>query len=360
MRKALLPALVCLQLSCAGLGGSASPAWSDDSRSDLAAQGTTIDANRSSRPPQALEAPAHEPLTAPPPAPPAGGEARPEDDAPLPPSAPVVRLIELGAEPRTLLRYRLAGPSTEDLTMTTDTLMSTGLASGTMGPEMATPGMRMIMSVTGAPAGKGTVTSSARVTDADAIAVPGVMPVLVERTRAELRKLVGMTVDSHLTTRGAVIKVETTLPPDAPASARSTVEGLQSGLGGSAVLPAEAVGVGARWESESDLKQNGISIHQHSRYFIRELVGTRVALDIELELSASAQEIKVPGSAMTVQLDGMHGSGSGTQELDLASLVPRRQHLAMDSDLSMRVPMGTRSLAMSTRMKVTIDVHAGR
>jgi hypothetical protein len=340
---------------------AAPPAWSDDSRSDLAAQGTSVAPGRNAPPPQAATVTAPEAPPAPPAvAPAAAPEPRAEDDVPLPPNAPVVHVLDLGTSPRKLLRYRLAGSSTEDVNMTLGTTMATSMAGGPQGPEIATPQMRMIMSMTGAPAGKGEISALARVTDADIIDGPGVLPMLKDQVRTELRKMVGMTIDTHMTTRGAVIKIDTTLPPDAPASMRNTFDNLQSSFSRSGVLPAEPVGVGARWESETDLQQGGISIHEHGRYLVRELVGSRVGIDVEFELNAGPQEMKVPSAPTTLHLDGMRGTGSGTMDLDLGSVVPRKQHLAMDTDMSMRMPVGGRDLAMTMRMKMTIDVHAGR
>jgi hypothetical protein len=336
----------------------ASPAWSDDSRSDLAAQGTSIDVAHSARPPEAATPSTGASAPAPPPPPlPAAPLPAADDDAPLPPGSPTVRVLDLGAEPRTRLRYRLSGPATEDLTVTMTTGMATSLAGGPPGPEMVMPAVRMVMAVSSAPAGRSELTSTMRVTEADATAGPGVLPGLADRMRAELRKMIGMTLHSRLTTRGAVIKVESTLPPDAPASTQTTLEGLRDSLGRGAILPAEPVGLGARWETEADLRQNGMQIHQISRYRVRELAGPRVTLDLEVETSAGAQDVPVPGTpGGTAQLDSLRGSGMGSFNLDLGSIVPRVAHLSLDNHMSMRV----QSMAMAMRMKMGIDMRAGR
>jgi hypothetical protein len=205
------------------------------------------------------------------------------------------------------------------------------------------------------------LTMQMRVTESETIDGPGVLPGLAEKMRGELRKLVGMWIQSRLTTRGAIIKAETSLPPDAPAWARSTMDSMQGSLGRGAVLPAEAIGVGARWETESDLRQNGYDLHQLSRYRVRELVGSRVGLDVEVELTAGAQEIAIPNAGgMTVQLESLRGTGSGIFNLDVGSVVPRLSWMSLDTEMSMRIPAGGRTLAMSTRMKMAIDMHAGR
>src|SRR3954447_11105075 len=113
MTRLARAALWSMLAGCAHLPGAA-PAWSDDSRSDLTAQGTAVDPQKEQAPPQATTAAPAEPALIP-----AAARAAPlppaEDDAPLPSDAPVVRLLEAGAEPRTLLRYRLAAEQTEDL-----------------------------------------------------------------------------------------------------------------------------------------------------------------------------------------------------------------------------------------------------
>jgi hypothetical protein len=93
---------------------------------------------------------------------------------------------------------------------------------------------------------------------------------------------------------------------------------------------------------------------------VRELSGPRVGLDMEIELSAGAQEIKGPAGGATVQLEGMRGTGSGTLDLDLTRLVPRRGHTTLDSNLSMKVPTAGQTISMSSRMKMVMDMRAGR
>jgi hypothetical protein len=175
-----------------------------------------------------------------------------------------------------------------------------------------------------------------------------------------VRKLVGMTVEARLTTRGAIIKEEISMPADAPASARDTMGSMQGSAGRNTPLPAEPVGVGARWESEIPMRQNGIELRALSRYRVRELAGTRVGLDVEMELSGAAQEIKLPNGSGTARMESMRGTGTGTVDLDLGSLVPRRSHTDLDTQMSMRIPAGGQSLSVSTRMKMVMDLHAGR
>jgi len=344
-------ALALILAGCAH-APAAQPAWSDDSRSDLASQGTTIDARKQPAPPEAP------PIATPAPVlvPAAAVAPVAESDAALPPDAPAVRLLDAGAEPRVRLRYRLAGPQTEDMTMKVNMTMATS-----MGPiparEMPTPVMRMLASVTSAPAGQGELTSTMQLTEAEAVDAPGLLPGLAEKMGAELRKLKGATTQTRMTTRGAVIKTETSWPPEAPASVRSSLEGLQSSLNRSVVLPAEPVGLGARWETEIQARQNGIDTRQISRFRIRELAGTRVALDIEVEVSAGAQEIALPNAnGATAHLESMHGTGSGTTDLDLTSVVPRRSQATLDSQVAMKF----QTLDVSTRMKMVMELHAGR
>jgi hypothetical protein len=334
------------------------PAWSDDSRSDLAARGTAIDVRKEPPPPQA--APIPEPAPALVPA--AAQSAAPvtDDDAPLPADAPVVRLLDAGAEPRTRLRYRLAGPRTEEMTLTTSMTMASSMGTITQ-PEMPTPGMRMLMSIAAAPAGKGELVSTAQVLDADAVDGPGLLPGLTDKVRAELRGMKGLTVQERLTTRGMPIKVEISVPPDASPTARSSLERMQGSMDRSTVLPAEPVGVGARWEVDSQVRHGGIESRQISRYRVRELSGTRLGLDIEVDVSAGAQEVALPNTnGASAHLDDMRGTGTGTVDLDLTAVVPRRGHSTVETRVSMKVPAGGQTLSLSTSMKVITDVHAGR
>ena len=349
MRLARTALWLLLATACAH-----APLWSDDSRSDLSAQGTAIDPQKDQPPPAAAQgAPAE---TAVPAAPAAAPLPPAEDDAPVPPEAPVVRLLEAGAEPRVRLRYRPAAAQTEDLSINMTTTMATSFGTPLPPREMPAPGVRLLASVTTAPAGKGELSYTLKVVEAEAVDGPGVLPGIAEKMRAELKKVVGATMTGRLTTRGAVIKLETTLPADAPSSARGTLDSLQNSYGR---LPAEAVGVGARWEIETKLHQSGVDATALTRYRVRELVGTRVGLDLEMEINGAAQEIKLPDGP-TAQLESMRGTGSGTLDLDLGSVVPRRGSNNLDSQMALRIPAVGQSLPISMRMKMLIDLHAGR
>ena len=351
---------IALWLLWAGCAHTGAPLWSDDSRSELGAQGTAIEPQKE-QPPQSATAAGPTDPTAAPGAPAAAPLPPAEDDAPVPPDAPVVRLLEPGAEPRVRLRYRLAAGLTEDVSMSLSNTMATNFGTPLPPREVPVPTVRMLMSVTAAPAGKGELTSTMRVVELDAVDAPGGLPGLADRMRGDLAKLVGTTMQARVTTRGAVIKMETTLPSDAPASARGTMESLQSSYGSSAILPAEAVGVGARWETEHKLHQNGVDVKALTRYRVRELVGARVGLDLEMELTGASKEVRLPGAGGTpAQLDSMTGSGTGTLDLELGSVVPRRGRNSLDSQLAMRVPAVGQSVSVSMRMKTLIDLHAGR
>jgi hypothetical protein len=272
----------------------------------------------------------------------------------------VVRVLELGAEPRTRLRYRLAGPRSEETSMRMTSTIATGMG-GSAGTELTMPAMRILMTVDSAPAGKGELTANFRITQADVEETPGTMPGVIERMRAELPKLLGITIESRMTTRGATRQTRSSLPPDAPASLRGTIESLDGGMGRNAVLPLEAVGVGARWEADEDIQQSGMKVHQRTRYRLDELAGTRLGLAVEVELSAGAQSFPLPGGGgLAGQLESMQGSGSGSTTLELGSVVPRLAHADVDTHLTMRIPVSGQSVTASMRMKAIIDMHAGR
>jgi len=278
--------------------------------------------------------------------------ARPAADA-LP--APVVRLLDAGAEPRVPLRYRLAGPQTEDVTMTL-----TATQRGGPGQGRLLLGGRALASVMSAPAGGDELTSTMRVVENEATDLPGATPELMEKVRALMRTAVGMKVKSRLTTRGARVAAETTLPPGAPADTGKTFDVLQNSTHRNAVLPAEPVGIGARWEIESHADQGGMKVRQVSRFQLRALAGNTVGLDMEIEVTAGPQRAMVPYDDGTRWLEWMHGTGTGVLELDLGHAVPRRAQMTLDQEVAMGARPGRPPPSEPDRMKVIMEVRAGR
>ena len=77
------------------------------------------------------------------------------------------------------------------------------------------------------------------------------------------------------------------------------------------LLPAEPVGVGARWEARKDLVLYGFKVNQVDTYTLAEKVGDELKLDVQVQQSAVPQTItfEEEGVELTVKSFKMNASG---------------------------------------------------
>ncbi len=99
----------------------------------------------------------------------------------------------------------------------------------------------------------------------------------------------------------------------------------------SAPLPEEPVGIGARWQVEQLVDQNGLELKQKIVYQLVELEGKRASLKATITQTGDPQVTSLPNlpPGFTAELLSHSGAGSGRVELHLGRLEPlvdRRHH----------------------------------
>lgn len=263
--------------------------------------------------------------TTPPPAPAAAAPVEPRQ-----PGDP--ELIDPGAEPRVLLRTRVAAGTRRRFEIAVDTTMTIG-GSETVMPTMV---MRGDYEVLATDALDRMIVRS-RFTDADAVDRPGTTPAMVEQVRQALAIVVGAVTRTTFSDRGELLAEELEAGSDAAAAQLQGALGKQAGV----VLPIEPVGIGARWIVREEREQNGVTM----------------AVEVELELlSIEGSDVAVRGTMRLGQVRGADGAtyeggGAGRFEyqLDLASYEftsSGQMELAIDAGgTELRMAMGLRASA---------------
>jgi len=122
-------------------------------------------------------------------------------------------------------------------------------------------------------------------------------------------------------------------------------------------LPEEAVGPGARWEVRMSTSAAGMTAFQKSEYELVSVSGNTVSLRVKTEQIAPPQSMNSPAlpAGMSMQVEKMSGSGSGTITLNLVSLVPTSEmSQTMDASLSMDMNGTAAPMGMSMKMKTSV------
>lgn len=286
-----------------------------------------------------------------------------ERDAPEPPSedlpgevgATKVVLLEPGAEPRKELRYDLSVGKTQKVTMTLGMTMAMQMP-GVPSEPIKTPPMKMVMDLKIAEkVGDHEARYTFELVEADALAAPGVQPMVLEMTKQQLPQMVGMKGSAIVDHRGVNRDATLELPPNLPAQIAQMMEGTKQSMNQmSSPLPVEAVGVGARWEQQQVLEQNGIKMEQKTLFELVELDGTSGVLKATIEQSAPRQTIDQQGMKITVA--NLDSSGTGTIRFDLAKLVPNHAEMELKTDSSFEMEQaGMSSMKMHMDTELLIE-----
>jgi hypothetical protein len=89
-----------------------------------------------------------------------------------------------------------------------------------------------------------------------------------------------------------------------------------------APLPAEPVGIGARWTVEQFIAANGLEVSQSVEYRLVAIEGTVITLEVRISQQPATTTIQLPGVPGDVTVAERTTVGTGSTALDLANPVP--------------------------------------
>ena len=86
------------------------------------------------------------------------------------------------------------------------------------------------------------------------------------------------------------------------------------------VLPAEPVGLGARWEARKELELYGFKVAQVDTYTLVERVGDEIKLNVTVTQNAVPQTVDFPEDGLSISVEQMTANASGEIILNLNAL----------------------------------------
>ena len=231
-------------------------------------------------------------------------------------------VLEYGLSPRFSLRYMIQDGSmtTSTMELTTSSMTTTTSA----GEEITrTPGLRFVVS--SGPAIKlpnGNARFDVRIVKAEAIMPPGVDPAVEDdfNRSAALLKDVGGWIE--VDDRGIVQRSELNQAaknPNVPVRLLMTIVHARTSLV-RIILPAEPVGLGARWEGRKELKIYGFEMQQVDRYTLIDKVGDELKLRVEIVQTAPKQTLTFVEEGVEFALRSLSMSADGDVILNLNAL----------------------------------------
>lgn len=232
-----------------------------------------------------------------------------------------VLVIDAGTEPRELLRYQIA-PGT-----TTTSKMEYALASLATTRNTAelsvTPGVRLnIVSGPTIEGRGGSIRFDVRIVKAEAIVPEGTDPAVkmdLDKSVAVLNNVGGwVEVDD----RGIIQRSELNSRAknsEVPARLLLMIVNARTSLA-RVLLPAEPVGIGARWEASKKLVLYGFEIHQSDTYTLVEKKGDQLKLNVQIQQTAPEQTVTFEEEGIELSLESLTMNANGRVVLDLKAL----------------------------------------
>ncbi|MEM7436051.1 MAG: hypothetical protein AAF436_12920 [Myxococcota bacterium] len=222
-----------------------------------------------------------------------------------------VLVLDAGQEPRTALRYKIA-PGTSATTNMDFGLAA--LATTRAGSELAVvPGVRLHIASGPAIASKNGTRFDVRIVKAEALVPEGIDPEIardLNQGAAVLNNVGGwVEVDDRGIIQAAELN-EKAKRADVPVRLLVMIINARTSLS-RVVLPAEPVGLGARWEAQKELVLYGFEVSQVDTYTLVEQSGDELKLNVSVQQTALPQTIEFDdeGIALTVKSYSMNASG---------------------------------------------------
>ena len=280
-----------------------------------------------------------------------------------PNAAPIVKLLDGGAAPRSELSYALSKGPSPRLSMAMD--MTIGAkAAGQSQPATTFPRMTMVFDIKGTdknPAGE--VSIDSRLTSLSVDPNGGQQEQLARALRPQIEGLKGLGMLYWVNPKGRVRDVKIDMPPGVPPGAQQLLGGMSQSIESMVTpLPNEAVGVGARWQVTSRTLSGGADLLQAAVYTLRSRTASKAVLDITLVQLAASDTIHSPQmpAGMAVKVKSFSSGGSGSTQLDLKSISPEGGSMTLKNSMTIAVQGGGPDTAGDSTVDNVTSVTMGR
>ena len=269
-----------------------------------------------------------------------------------------VLVIDSGQEPRETLRYDVArGTTTTSKMEYALTSLATTEDSSTLS---MTPGVRLhIVSGPALEGKRGATRFDVRIVKAEAIVPEGTDPEIEMDLNKSVAVLDNVGGWVEVDDRGIVQRSELNSAaknPDVPARLLMMIINARTSLA-RVVLPAEPVGVGARWEASKELVVYGFKITQSDTYTMTQRVGDEVKLNVQIQQTAPAQTVTFEDEGVDLTLEELTMNATGEVVMNLKALESNARASGQAADLmSVKTANGDEKIQIDSAFDVQMTV----
>lgn len=275
------------------------------------------------------------------------------------PAAFSIALLDDGREPRRPLRYPSDPPPPQKMSLSLRVAMKMEVPGSPI-PPVSMPGLRLLIELT-ARDQDDSVRYEFTVTDADLTGVEQAHPSLVAAMRKGVDSLVGAAGSVTVDPRGFQHDLSIGLPSGIGQELTQFMSSAKLAIGQMAVpLPEQAIGVGAKWQVEENIAQDGIQVRQKTYYELLAMDGPRLQIRTQTVQSAEQQKAALPGlpSGVSAKVLSLRGAGAGESEVDLRRLVPGSAREELETDVSFAIVQGQSERVMSLTATSGLEIQS--
>ncbi|NJS16232.1 MAG: hypothetical protein HC787_03125 [Nostocaceae cyanobacterium CSU_2_110] len=157
-------------------------------------------------------------------------------------------------------------------------------------------------------------------------------PELIKVISKQIEQLENFTGSAVIDNQGIVKNINYAIPAKVDVNIKFLVEQLSNSLQQlSSPVPQEAVGIGAKWQINSETDINGINLKQTTTYELVNIKDNVATLNVDLQQQEkSSQVIDYPGLPLDgiLTLQSFKGSAKGKATIQLDKVMPVNSQLA--------------------------------
>lgn len=292
--------------------------------------------------------------------------AAPEKEAPSAkaPSAkkapPQVRVLSNGAEPR--VQLRLAPKDGESATFNMDLSMDMSMSmGGNQMPSQKMPTMRTVMTVvTSDIKPTGDFKRVTTIDKAETLPTEGVSPMVENAVKQSLGQMAGTQTHELVSARGEVLESSMKAGKDADqALADSMMAGSNMSEQAAVPVPAEPMGVGAKWAYTLPVENQGLKMTMAVEIELLSVTDSAFTMGMRLVQSADKQKFSPPGmpEGMETVLEEMRGTGEGKLVMNRSGMPLQSMTMNMDTKMKMAVTAeGAPPMKLDQAMKMDMKM----
>lgn len=160
-------------------------------------------------------------------------------------------------------------------------------------------------------------------------------------------------------TRGMIIEGDWTVPPGMDPQMAANLENVNQSLEQAMLrLPAEAVGVGAKWKEVSQIDSNGLKIEQSAEYTVDSIEGKTLSVSTDIVQTPTSKKLQAPNMPPGVEVDLLEfdSKGTGKVVIELDHMIPVSGSSVMDTNLTVEAGAAGQKQKVTTKIKMTMEI----